>query len=664
MILSRPQRADLVPALLVFVLVFGVYAFTACRTIYSGDSGDFLVAIARGGVPHPSGYPLFLIGARVFGSIFAFGEWAFRVNLFVALAGAFAALFVYLFLALLLQDKPVRRPAAAFGALSFAFGTTTWGQATISEVYSLSLAFLAALLFYTLRWVRTPNDETGAADNRLAGLCLLYGLSLTNHLTMAFVFPLFLAVVIWHKPSLLGKNARLLVPLVGLLLLPISLYTYLPLATQYGSSPVRWGTPDNVERFLFHVSGQRYSGYMFPGAAFFAYSAGEYFGTLLGNEFGMSLVFAPVGFFFLIRDVRTRPFGLLIFGIWLLQSVYAMNYATPDISAYYLPTYLALACLMGAGASATVGFLARRWSAATRERSLPLAVMTLCLLPILPFTAHYADADKSNDFRERSYGLNLLRSCPPNAVLLITQDAVFTLWYEQYVRHVRPDVVVVQYSLFTGTDIAYWYGDALRRAYPTAAPLLPAANTPPEGEAGLIRFVEKAINAQRPVLFTPQSLSFPVPRRTQEVTRLRAARTPPKRSRTVPGETDRPGTATFEQWIANRSHALPQGLCVRLYPRFVYGEEIPAPDLREIVAANASAWQSFELDGVFNDSWKEDTDPLHYPMAAQYMLAVTDYGRIAEQAGLTETARECYQKSVTIHPTPEAIAGLQRLPAR
>jgi hypothetical protein len=155
MVLPKSQRADLLPALFLFCLVFGVYAFTACRTIYSGDSGDFLVAIARGGVPHPSGYPLFLLLARLFGTLFPIGEWAFRVNIFVALTGAVAALFVYLFLALLLEDRLVRRPAAALGALCFAFGSATWGQSTISEVYSLGLAFLAALLFYALRWSRT-----------------------------------------------------------------------------------------------------------------------------------------------------------------------------------------------------------------------------------------------------------------------------------------------------------------------------------------------------------------------------------------------------------------------------------------------------------------------------------------------------------------------------
>jgi hypothetical protein len=322
---------------------------------------------------------------------------------------------------------------------------------------------------------------------------------------------------------------------------------------------------------------------MLPGVDFFRFSAGEYFGTWLKNEFGVWLVLAPIGFFALVRDARTRAFGWLLFGIWVVQTLYGLNYATPDIAAYYLPTYLVLACFIGAGAAATVEFLTRRVPEESREKSLRVAGMLLCLLPILPLTAHYGNADKSTDYREQGYGLNMLRSCPPNAVLIIAQDTVFTLWYEQYVRGVRPDVIVVQYNLFKGADIGYWYGDSLRRAYPGAAPLLPAPNTPSDGEAGLVRFAEKAMQAGRPVLVATDAHSFPIPRRIQLVTQLRARRNATV-SAAPSGAAPAPRSTAigFGEWLNTRTYPVPYGLCIRLYPRLLSGKAVPAPGLREV----------------------------------------------------------------------------------
>lgn len=47
---------------------------------YSADGGDLISAAATSGVPHPSGYPLYLILARGF-QLLPVGELAFRTNL-------------------------------------------------------------------------------------------------------------------------------------------------------------------------------------------------------------------------------------------------------------------------------------------------------------------------------------------------------------------------------------------------------------------------------------------------------------------------------------------------------------------------------------------------------------------------------------------------------
>ena len=43
------------------VAFLAVYAAGACRTIYVGDSGELVAAVATLGIPHPPGYPLYVL---------------------------------------------------------------------------------------------------------------------------------------------------------------------------------------------------------------------------------------------------------------------------------------------------------------------------------------------------------------------------------------------------------------------------------------------------------------------------------------------------------------------------------------------------------------------------------------------------------------------------
>ena len=57
---------------------------------FGGDSGDFLAAVRTGGIPHPSGYPTYVLLARVFQSLpLSTPYW--RGALFSALSAALAA---------------------------------------------------------------------------------------------------------------------------------------------------------------------------------------------------------------------------------------------------------------------------------------------------------------------------------------------------------------------------------------------------------------------------------------------------------------------------------------------------------------------------------------------------------------------------------------------
>ena len=49
------------PALVAGFLAFVVFLIYQAQGIVAGDSGDLVTAAVLGGIPHPSGYPLFTL---------------------------------------------------------------------------------------------------------------------------------------------------------------------------------------------------------------------------------------------------------------------------------------------------------------------------------------------------------------------------------------------------------------------------------------------------------------------------------------------------------------------------------------------------------------------------------------------------------------------------
>jgi hypothetical protein len=54
---------------LAFLFLVVLYIATLTPSVAGGDSGELAAAGLTGGVPHPSGYPLFALLARLFGAL-------------------------------------------------------------------------------------------------------------------------------------------------------------------------------------------------------------------------------------------------------------------------------------------------------------------------------------------------------------------------------------------------------------------------------------------------------------------------------------------------------------------------------------------------------------------------------------------------------------------
>src|SRR3954467_4569902 len=141
--LTRIQGAAWVAAL----AALWVYALTLSPTVawvnLGEDSGDLLAASATLGIPHPTGYPLFVLLGRLATFVPA-GSIAFRINLVAALAAAVSVYAVVrLAGALTSSSRGLASAACAACALLYASSRGAWSQSVLAEVYTLNAAFLA-----------------------------------------------------------------------------------------------------------------------------------------------------------------------------------------------------------------------------------------------------------------------------------------------------------------------------------------------------------------------------------------------------------------------------------------------------------------------------------------------------------------------------------------
>ena len=115
---ARERRRTAAFALGLGLLAFSVYAWGACRTIYVGDSGELVTAVYLLGIPHPTGYPLYVLLGKLWTLALPFGSIAWRMSLFSAACAAGACALLFLFLC---RSVRLAAVAALLAALLLAF---------------------------------------------------------------------------------------------------------------------------------------------------------------------------------------------------------------------------------------------------------------------------------------------------------------------------------------------------------------------------------------------------------------------------------------------------------------------------------------------------------------------------------------------------------------
>ncbi|MCB8943890.1 MAG: DUF2723 domain-containing protein [Ardenticatenaceae bacterium] len=428
---------------LTFILagLLPIYLLTMPHTVGRADTFEFQVVAPQLGIAHPTGYPLYLLLAKVF-TFIPFGSVAWRINLASAVL-ALAALTILYLIILQLDFRPL---PALLGAVAVGLTPTFWSQAIEAEVYALHALVVVVALWLILQ---IGDWGLGTGDWRLAlVLAFVVGMGLTNHLTTVFLIPAAVAATIFalHKYGSLKDVYRLLITdywLLPKLLLaaiaPLTLYAYLPL---------RWAAVNEDRmgfgRFVDWVIGGRFQGALQWSAWRTDFTRYEVVGRLFVENWGyVNLALAVVGLIYLLRR-RWRTAVLLLI-TWFGFSFYALNYYVPDLAVFLIPAQLIIGICWAAGVMAIGGIgrlETRDWRLGSSLQSLVSSLLFLSVL--LLAIRHWPQLDRSAEDGLTQWGTAVLHlPLAENAAILADSEKIAPLYYLQQAEGMRPDLDIM-----------------------------------------------------------------------------------------------------------------------------------------------------------------------------------------------------------------------------
>lgn len=337
----------------------------------------------------------------------------------------------------------------AFYSVTYFF----WYYATTTEQYSSAIAQTLAIVYLYLRWQSQQQTEASGAPARptrsspfsassltLVGLALLCGLSLAHMVTVAFMVPPLLFVILWQAPQVI-RSLRLVGSTILAVFLPLLSYLYV--YWRGAGHPEWWGNGQWESpqawfwAFVSTAQGRAELGWGFdPACTFFANG----FPSLIWQELSLPLVLLGMGG---IVALGKRQAAFL-YGTCVIYLIFCWAYRCGNWFQVILPVYPLL--LMGVAAA--FQRLAARLHRQKQWGRLFYTGALLCLLFAIGwrFTLSWPIADSRNRPEDSAFdraALLLAQPLPSGAPLFAAVADTLALQYLSAIWQVRPDVAII-----------------------------------------------------------------------------------------------------------------------------------------------------------------------------------------------------------------------------
>ncbi|HST04333.1 MAG TPA: DUF2723 domain-containing protein [Chloroflexia bacterium] len=434
-----------------------LYMLTLAPSVMPGDYAEFQFSAAILGVPHPTGYSLYILLGKLF-TFLPFGDVAYRVNLSSAvyMSAAVGVGYAVALKMLRLAGWSKAWWVAGVGLALFAIAPTPWSMALVARSYALNALLVASVLYALITWRTTLRARWFYLS------VFLIGLSLVHHATTYLLLPAYglylLLAESEYRRAGEGEGARspraarrlflgVLCFLAGLSPLLFLVYRFV------WGSPYYWGSPTTWKDFFNLLSGGPFRDQVFGFGTGLAtqwdrmlFGLGELSGqyTLLGIAVGL------VGLAALLRYRRAEA-GLLLL-MMAGNFLFSMNYSLVGY-LYFIPTYLIWALFMSSGTAWIVVGLARalagrRQTTDDRRQELYLGALVglagVAFVVALVYAAalRYPNIDQSGQTAKRDQALQLLNDAPQGATLYLDWEDLSVIRFYRFVYGMRLDLTL------------------------------------------------------------------------------------------------------------------------------------------------------------------------------------------------------------------------------
>jgi hypothetical protein len=427
---------------LAFLFLGTLYIATLHPSVAGGDTGELTAAALTGGVPHPSGYPLFALLARLFAALPLGHSPAWRVNLLSAVATAAAGGLV----CAVVRSWTRNAAAGLLAAALFGTNPAVWSHATGAEVFGLNAMFVA-LGFHL--WLRV---ERSLSRPDVFALLFASGLGMCNHHTLVFVAAPLVLRSLWVARRNLGAKGVALALAFGLSgLLP---YLYLMPASA-SAAAVSWGDESSIAGLLDHILRRNYGTFSMgrTNAQGIFVAQGTFFPTLWhmgGRAFPRLLWFGPLlaltGLYLGVKNRQTRAAVSLLLFVLCFYSLTFCALSNLSTSRPLLLGVLGRFCIQSdllLAIASGLGFAALAPKLGARSPSRHLVSVGVGAVFAIGVAVHAGQASGRNNTVYRDFVTTAFASLPPNAIVLTTMgdDVTGSVFYFHDVEKLRPDVI-------------------------------------------------------------------------------------------------------------------------------------------------------------------------------------------------------------------------------
>ncbi len=434
--------------MIIFLGALSAYIHTLAPTVLNGDAALFQFTPAVLGVTYPTGYPVYLLAARLWLALFPIGETAWQMNLFSAVCAALAMAIFYR----VAQNILRYRLAAVSSVLLFATMPTFWRWATEAKIYTLNILLFTAALYFLTR------PKTAKSEPRPPILGALFaGLQLGVHSTTVLLIP----GIVW----LLWRNLRLqwtvkrALALLAAFAAPAALYLYIPirgemLIAQMGrTAAIRHG----LLAYFYHSGFSGWVRYFtaadFTGGIVTNWGAvphdffAVYLGRLLPVDWGWAgIAWGFMGLMVFLWWHPLRCWAAPLMLLFALPIPFVLTYGRGEQNAFLLTSNLIFALFAGGAVAALQSKIQNSKFKINRPRLLRTGLMSVVFLLALILPIQHAQSNinwlsHKWDTASRDYWLDALtHPLEPDAGIMATWGDLTSMWYMQHSQHLRPDI--------------------------------------------------------------------------------------------------------------------------------------------------------------------------------------------------------------------------------